>query len=313
MFSLRATPDSRARGPLRWALLALLLAVPARATNDPFPRIWSYQGNTAQGMPLIKAPDLYQPMDLAAIRDRARFAINTIEMSPWTNVHGRNRPDVPQQLRVYNPGTMTLGYFLMQEYWVAPPNAYDSTDSTLTADYTRFFLMDRNPPSTWLYEINSNRVHAIYNVNWGNPAFCDSVQNLLINALKQRDATGHYTLDGIFFDYFSRAASWASGSPGYDYRRAGYTGAAAMDTAFTHQLTEMFDAIHAARPDAKVFVNAAGWTAHTPQWLNRLGVAGQMREGFNTSLMPFDTALAFVNQTTPAYKLIKSEETGAAV
>jgi hypothetical protein len=171
--------------------------------------------------------------------------------------------------------------------------------------------MDKRPPSTWLYESGSNRVHAIYNVNWGNPAFCDSVQTLLVNALKQRDATGHYTLDGIFFDYFDRAPAWAAGNPPYDYARAGYSGAAAMDTAFTHQLTELCDAIHAARPDAQLFVNAASWSAHTPQVFDRLHVTGQLREGFNNGLMPFDTALAFVRQTSPAYKLIKTEESFA--
>jgi hypothetical protein len=290
-------------------LFALPIAAPAMATNDPFPRVWSYAGNTEQGAPLLRAPDLYQPMDLTAVRDRARFGINTIEVSPWANVHGRNRPDVPQQLRAYNPGTMTLGYFLMQEYWVAPPNAYASTDSTLIGDYTRCFLMDKRPPSTWLYNAGSNQVHATYNVNWGNPAFCDSVQNLLVNAIKQRDATGHYTLDGLFFDYFDRAPSWAAGNPTYDYARAGYSGAAAMDTAFSHQIAKLCDAIHAARPDAKLFVNAAGWVAHTPQWLDRFGATGQMREGFENGLMPFDTALAFVRQPSPTYKLIKSEET----
>ena len=291
--------------------LALLIAVPATATNDPFPRVWSYAGNTSQGSPLLRPPDLYQPMDLTAVRNRARFAINTIDCSPWVNVHGRNRPDVPQQLRVFNPGTMTIGYFNTQHYWVAPPNAYPSTDSTLTADYTRFFpLLDRNPPSTWLYAIGTNKAHATYNVNWGNAAFTDSVKTLLVNAVKQRDATGHYTLDGLFLDYFDRAPSWASGTPAYDYARAGYSGAAAMDTAFSRQLARLCDAIHAARPDAKLFVNAAGWVAHTPQWFDRFGVAGQMREGFMNGLMPFDTALAFVRQTSPAYKLIKSEETG---
>src|SRR5262245_9691451 len=62
---------------MRWIALALLVAVPAMATNDPFPRIWSYAGNTTQGAPLIRPPDLYQPMDLTAVRNRARFGINT--------------------------------------------------------------------------------------------------------------------------------------------------------------------------------------------------------------------------------------------
>jgi len=293
-----------------WALALLLLATSAFAAGAPYPRIWSYRATTSQGQKLLTGADLYQPIDETAVRDLARWSITSPGMAPYVNIHGRNRPDVPARLRYYNFGTMTLGYMVMQSFFDTPPDAHAPTDSTFTADYTRYFpMLDRNPPSTWIYEPASNDASFPYGVNWGNREFCDSLTTLITNALKQRDARGQYTLDGILFDYFNRSPF---GSGSFDLTRAGYANGAEMDSAFTRSMARLCDAIKVARPDAKIFTNAIGVipvTTMTDAYFNRFHIDGDLVEGFNdeSTLTTFAQALEFTSRTIPSYKLVKGE------
>lgn len=258
-------------------MMAFLLA-----TALTFPLPCSYQANGSAGGPMITGNHI----DTAAVKNRARWPRQVLDIAPFGNLHGTSWRQVPGLIRSFNPRAEVLGYIQTNSVWFTPGHAP-------AEGFWQDFYNCMMHFNAWLYAPNGS-LHDTWNVNWGNKAFADSMATLL----QKQNAL--LIWNGIFLDSWMPTIKWTGEGQNepIDYARAGFANGDQMDSA---------RAVNMARVVARLRASGARvWTNSGNEPI--ANIRGDLREGFDAGLTPPTDAIAWMR--TPGKHWLKAEYYG---
>jgi hypothetical protein len=147
--------------------------------------------------------------------------------------------------------------------------------------------------NAWLYAPNGT-LHDVWNVNWGNAAFADSMATLMLH----QHALGIW--NGLFLDSWCQVIKWSGEGENepINYARAGFANGDQMDSARVVNMSAVVRRLKAA--GFKV------WTNSGPEPIAK--VDGDLREGFDAGLTTPAQAIAWIR--TPGPHWLKAEHFG---
>jgi len=190
-------------------------------------------------------------LDSALIRQAARWPIITLNPNAATL-----RPDMVQCFRFYNPGITILFYHQFSSWHITDTSlVIASSDQSMYAEWHREIQRTHG----WVKTADTQ-----YRVDWSQKDVADALIAVLVKYTK------YHLADGWFFDYFEPAFSWTG------------NGTVDDDANRIYNAQRLIDALHAAMPGCLVMGNGESAL--------RVKLDGRMKEGFTTSITPFEEA-----------------------
>jgi hypothetical protein len=190
-------------------------------------------------------------LDSALIRQAARWPVITLNPNAATL-----RPDMVQCFRFYNQNITILFYMQFAAWHIQDTSqVIASTDQSMYAEWHRELQRTHG----WVHTADIQ-----YRVDWSQKDVADALIAILVKYTK------YHLADGWFFDYFEPAFSWTG------------NGTVDDDANRVFHAQRLIDALHAAQPGCLVMGNGESAL--------RVKLDGRMKEGFTTSITPFDEA-----------------------
>jgi hypothetical protein len=251
-----------------------------------YPRVASYASMRSSGDPVIRQDGTLDSLRLRRLARHPVVSLNVVPMVP-------HRPDIVTTLRHFNPTVRVYGYILAGDFWLGPDAYVAPGDQSFYADWWRAM----KATDGWLYLLDGT-VKPVYGVDWSRAAVADTLTDLIVRVLQ------YGILNGVFLDVFSSDIAWASlgTNPQADFRRAGWTSLAQMDSA---------RAANMLRCVARIRAECDPWLVVIGNGTSRAEVTaacdGWMREGFDNGLTTYAQARAWLAADPSEHHWLKAE------
>lgn len=286
---------------------------PSPSTIFGFPQRWMYLGTDGLGNGKIgdagypgttggvfmTAPGVFDPSTVQAL---AKFALATVNISPFTNTDHPENLGFLSQLRSLNPGQTILWYAThLQMFSFATPNSHWKEEWDLATGVD-------NGTDRRLWAQNGN------SFPYGTPTNCwwntakDNAANLLIALW--RKYTDNKGTQGYFFDYAVSRLGNPSAPPNgpVDFVRAGYIDRPSLEAAIfaANNIVwaglKPYGQVYGNRGGASVDADSTSWKGELIEgWDRDQGAGGSSPPGF--VFADFDSAIAWGMQWQPTNPL----------